>query len=92
MRARSRHDHRIHTHEKNDEEEWAGPTWTMAEVEAYVERNGACVMLIDGYIVDVTGYVKIHVRSLSLFHFLLKCGICSLTGDLHTAWRCGAAA
>jgi len=82
MMARERHDHRVHAHERADEkEEWAGPTWTVAEVEAYVERNGACVMLIDGYIVDVTGYVKTHVRSLSLFHLLLKCGVCSLTGS-----------
>jgi hypothetical protein len=67
MMARSGHDHRIHAHERVDEkEEWAGPTWTVAEVEEYIERDGACVMLIDGYIVDVTRYVKTHVRSLSL--------------------------
>jgi stearoyl-CoA desaturase (delta-9 desaturase) len=46
-----------------EKEEWVGPTWTEAELRAYVERNGACVVLIDGYAVDVTRYIKAHVRS-----------------------------
>jgi stearoyl-CoA desaturase (delta-9 desaturase) len=44
-----------------EKEEWTGPTWTEAELKAHVERNGACVVLIDGYAVDVTGYMKAHV-------------------------------
>ena len=64
-------------HEKVvEEEEWVGPTWTEAELKAYVERNGACVVLIDGYAVDVTGYTKAHVGSLPLFYQRF------LTGDL----------
>ena len=75
MLARERHDGRIHAHERADEkEEWAGPTWTEAELEVYVERKGGCVMLIDGYVVDVTGYVKTHVRSPSLSRFFSNVG------------------
>jgi len=81
------HDH-DDAYEKTDEEDWAGPTWTKAELEAYVARNDACVVLIDGYVVDVTGYIKTHVRP--PLSFLLKCRVCSLTDDLHAAWRCGA--
>jgi stearoyl-CoA desaturase (Delta-9 desaturase) len=93
MLAHERQQDHIDAHERGGEkEEWTGPTWTEAELEAYVERNGACVMLIDGYVVDVTGYIKTHVRSLSFSHCFLNCGVCSLTGEVHAAWRCGAAA
>lgn len=59
-----------HRHDRNDaqeivEEEWVGPTWTETELKAYAERKNACVVLIDGYAVDVTGYMRTHVRSLS---------------------------
>ena len=43
-----------------EKEEWAGPTWTEAELKAHAERNGV-IVLIDGYAVDVTGYIKAHV-------------------------------
>lgn len=45
------------------------PTWTEAELKAYAERNGACVLLIDGYAVDVTGYIEAHVRPWTLLFF-----------------------
>lgn len=49
-------------HEKVvEKEEWVGPTWTETELKTYVERNGACVVLMDEYAVDVTGYIKAHV-------------------------------
>jgi len=48
------------TPEGVDEEGWTGPTWTEKELNAYIERNDACVLLIDGYVVDVTKYVKTH--------------------------------
>ncbi|KAF8481648.1 hypothetical protein DFH94DRAFT_403321 [Russula ochroleuca] len=49
-----------------EKEEWTGPTWTEAELKAHVERNGACVVLIDGYAVDVTGYMKAHPGGVKL--------------------------
>jgi hypothetical protein len=58
------HDHND-AHEIDEKDAWTGPKWTEKELESYIERNGACVLLIDGYIVDVTGYMKTHVRSLS---------------------------
>ena len=73
-------------HEKVvEEKEWAGPTWTETELKAYVERNGACVVLIDGYAVDVTGYTKAHVGSLPPFSQTFADG-------LFSAWGCDAAA
>ena len=64
----------LHGHDHNSahwnvvEKEECGrqvPTWTEAELKAYTERNGACVLWIDGYAVDVTGYLEAHVRPLS---------------------------
>jgi cytochrome b involved in lipid metabolism len=69
MLARN-HDHNG-AHEIVDEkDDWTGPKWTEKELKSYIERNGACVLLIDGYVVDVTRYMKTHVSSLS--HFLLS--------------------
>ena len=88
MLAHDGHDHND-THEGADEEEeWTGPTWTEKELNAYMERNGACVLLIDGYIVDVSEYVKTHVR----LPFLPKCRTGALTGELLLAWGHGAVA
>jgi cytochrome b involved in lipid metabolism len=58
-----------HAHEIDEKEmdEWTGPKWTEKEMESYIERNRACVLLIDGYVIDVTGYMKTHVHSLSHF-------------------------
>jgi len=79
------------THERVDEkEEWTGPTWTEKELNAYIERNDACVLLIDGYVVDVTEYVKTHVRL--PFSPLPRCRSCVLTGELLVAWGRGAVA
>jgi len=61
------HDHDS-AHRKIVEEEWVGPTWTEAELKAYAERNSACVLLIDGYAVDVTGYMKAHPGGVGLLH------------------------
>jgi stearoyl-CoA desaturase (Delta-9 desaturase) len=65
------HDH-IDAHQKMaEEEEWGRsvPTWTEAELKAYAERNDACVLWIDGYAVDATGYIGAHVRPLSFLQF-----------------------
>jgi hypothetical protein len=47
------------------------PTWTEAELKRYAERNSACVLWIDGYAVDATGYIEAHVRP-SLFSNLVS--------------------
>jgi cytochrome b involved in lipid metabolism len=57
-------------HESADEEEkWTGPTWTEEELRAYIEHNDTCIVLIDGYAVDVTRYMKAHVRPFFLSRF-----------------------
>jgi len=69
---------------EKDEGSQQEPTWTEAELKAYAERNGACVLLIDGYAVDVTGYIEAHVRPWTLLFFpiwyllLMVCVIRSL--------------
>jgi len=51
-----------HGHDQRavEKEDWTGPTWAETELEAYVKGKGACVVLIDGYAVDVTEYVDAH--------------------------------
>jgi stearoyl-CoA desaturase (delta-9 desaturase) len=64
------------THRKVvEKEEWGRrvPTWTEAELKAYAERNNACVLWIDGYAVDATGYIEAHVRPLSFLQFGTCC-------------------
>ena len=84
------HDHKDAQETVDEKEEWTGPTWTEEEMNAYIERNGACALLMDGYIVDVTKYAKTHVR----FRVLPKCPsrTCALTGELLVAWRRGPVA
>ena len=66
------HDHND-AHEIVDEkDEWTGPKWTEKELKSYIERNGTCVLLIDGYVADVTRYMKTHVRSLSQLFLSVK--------------------
>lgn len=64
------------THRKVvEKQEWGRrvPTWTEAELKAYAERNNACVLWIDGYAVDATGYIEAHVRPLSFLQFGTCC-------------------
>jgi stearoyl-CoA desaturase (delta-9 desaturase) len=58
------HDHNSAPRKTIENEEWDQrvPTWTEAELKAYAEHNSACVLWIDGYAVDVTGYIEAHVR------------------------------
>ncbi|KAI0283715.1 hypothetical protein BGY98DRAFT_1087781 [Russula aff. rugulosa BPL654] len=37
-----------------------------AELKTYAERNGACVLWIDGYAVDATGYIEAHPGGMGL--------------------------
>lgn len=64
------HDHNSAHRKVVEKEEWGRrapslPTWTEADLKAYAERDGACVLWIDGYAVDATGYIEAHVRLLS---------------------------
>jgi len=66
------HDHNSVHRKIVEKEEWGRgvPTWTEAELKAFAERNGACVLVIDGYAVDATGYIEAHVRPLSFPQFV----------------------
>lgn len=51
------------------EDEWFGEVWTWVDVEEYVRAgrdSGRCVIVIDGFVVDVTGYLGQHVRYILL--------------------------
>ncbi|TFY62685.1 hypothetical protein EVG20_g6608 [Dentipellis fragilis] len=40
---------------------WDGPTWDVEQVRAYVRAHGAaCVVVVDGFAVDVTAYMREH--------------------------------
>ena len=54
-----------------DEFEWDGPVWDESALRNYVnEKPGRCVVLLDGYAIDVTRYLGEHVRCLFLQHLL----------------------
>ncbi|KAF8131560.1 hypothetical protein EV363DRAFT_1330374 [Boletus edulis] len=43
------------------DEPWSGKEWTIEETQAYVASNPArCLIVIDGFVVDVTEYLKEH--------------------------------
>lgn len=45
---------------------WYGEVWNTRQVREYVEKPGKCVVIIDGFVVDVTSYLGDHVsRELS---------------------------
>lgn len=41
---------------------WNGEVWNTGQVQEYVNKLGKCVVMIDGFIVDVTSYLGDHVR------------------------------
>lgn len=45
-----------------DNDTWNGAVWNTSRVQEYVEKLGKCVVLIDGFAVDVTSYLGDHVR------------------------------
>jgi stearoyl-CoA desaturase (delta-9 desaturase) len=50
---------------KNECEPWAGPCWTIHDLTSYLCDNPSrCLLYMDGYIVDTTHYLKVHVRHL----------------------------
>lgn len=44
--------------------ESAGVGWSLEEVRRYVQEGGKCVIVLDGFVVDVTSYLGEHVRLL----------------------------
>ena len=44
---------------------WKGEVWNARQVQEYVEILGKCVVMIDGFIVDVTSYLGDHVSRLT---------------------------
>ena len=62
MRHKSHHGSNTYDKEQ-DENGWQGETWGIEKVEEFVtEKKGRCVILLDGFVVDVTGYLGDHVR------------------------------
>ncbi|KAH9947108.1 fatty acid desaturase-domain-containing protein [Amylocystis lapponica] len=46
-----------------EEGPWKGPTWTPDQVRTYVQaggRGGRCVVVLDGFVVDITAYLAEH--------------------------------
>lgn len=47
----------------SEEDNWTGDEWNTAQLHEYVQaRPGVCVVVIDGYAVDVSSYLGEHVR------------------------------
>lgn len=40
----------------------AAAEWSLGEVRKYVQDKGKCVIVLDGFVVDVTSYLGEHVR------------------------------
>jgi stearoyl-CoA desaturase (Delta-9 desaturase) len=59
-------DHKTHHHDisySDDSNEWDGEVWDVGEVEKYSKaKSGRCIVLVDGFVVDVTSYLGEHVR------------------------------
>lgn len=50
---------------EDDEEVWAGEVWDVDHLRKYVaDKKSRCLVLIDGYAIDVTNYLGEHVSSL----------------------------
>ena len=41
---------------------WNGEVWNTRQVQEYINKLGKCVVMIDGFVVDVTSYLGDHVR------------------------------
>ena len=58
---------------EDDEEGWKGATWDKETLRKYVtEKRNRCVILIDGYVVDVTSYLGEHVSSFASFANIIR--------------------
>lgn len=53
-------------------------TWSMEEVREYAEaKKGRCVIVVKGFVVDVTGYLGEHVRYFPFFACHLPYWLCA---------------
>lgn len=53
--------------ESSQDEEWVGETWSIDQVTEYaVKHEQYCILVVNGYAVDVTSYLGEHVRSVQL--------------------------
>lgn len=53
--------------ESSQDEEWVGETWTIDQVTEYaVKHERRCILVVNGYAVDVTPYLGEHVSSVEL--------------------------
>lgn len=51
-----------HTSEDEDMAQWDGEAWGMQQVEQYIrDKPGRCIILVRGFVVDATSYLKEHV-------------------------------
>lgn len=75
MHSKSHVTHHDGHSENNGEAEaaWSGPVWDMDQVLEYAENMGTktapCLMVVDGFVIDATNYMKEHVGS-SPFHYV----------------------
>ena len=52
---------------EDEESEWEGPVWNEDDLRKYVNaKPGRCVVILDGYVIDVTRYLGEHVGILLL--------------------------
>lgn len=60
MITKTKNSHRMQ--EPHALETWKGDLWTRADVkQRLLENPGACLLLLDDFIIDATGYMREHV-------------------------------
>lgn len=65
------------------EDEWQGPVWGANELsESKRDEPSSCLIILDGFVVDVTPYLREHVRV-----DLHRSSVKDANGS-HTAWGC----
>jgi stearoyl-CoA desaturase (Delta-9 desaturase) len=56
------HKHGPVAHALTTHEEWKDIVWDKSQLEDYIQSpQKGCIILLDGYVLDVTGYMKEHV-------------------------------
>uniref|UniRef100_D8PRD9 Cytochrome b5 heme-binding domain-containing protein n=1 Tax=Schizophyllum commune (strain H4-8 / FGSC 9210) TaxID=578458 RepID=D8PRD9_SCHCM len=63
MQLKGHHHHE--TSDEEDDEPWTGPVWGVAELKAKASQ-GACLLIIEGYVVDATAYLGEHPGGASI--------------------------
>jgi stearoyl-CoA desaturase (delta-9 desaturase) len=54
--------HHSESSSETEIETWEGPCWTSEDLKDHLSGNpGRCLLYIDGYILDVSAYLKTHV-------------------------------